>query len=87
MTHGLSCPKTRGISLGQGPNPCLLRWQVDSVSLSHEGYRHVSHLDAFFLFCFVHREAHSLDCQWPSFAPKPVTSLRMKASLVLGELK
>ena len=44
-------------------------------------------MDAFFLFCFVHREAHSLDCQWPSFAPKPVTSLRMKASLVLGELK
>ena len=29
--HGLSCSEARGIFLDQGSNPCLLRWQVDSL--------------------------------------------------------
>ena len=30
-THGLSCPAAFGICPDQGLNPCLLRWQVDSL--------------------------------------------------------
>ena len=37
VSHKVNCSKARGISPNQGPNPCLLRWQVDSLSLSHEG--------------------------------------------------
>ena len=35
--HGLSCFEAHGIFLDQGLNPCLLQWQVDSLSLSHQG--------------------------------------------------
>ena len=35
--HGLSCPATCGISLGQGSNPHLLYWQADSLPLGHQG--------------------------------------------------
>ena len=31
-----------GIFLDQGSNPCLLHWQVDSLSLSHQGNPQVS---------------------------------------------
>ena len=33
---GLSCSETCGILLDQGLNPCPLRWQADSLSLSHQ---------------------------------------------------
>ena len=34
MAHGLSCSGAHGIFLGQGSNPCLLRWQADSLPLA-----------------------------------------------------
>ena len=33
----LSCFAACGIFLHQGSNPCFLHWQVDSLSLSHQG--------------------------------------------------
>ena len=33
----LSCSSACGIFPGQGSNPCLLHWQVDSLALSHQG--------------------------------------------------
>ena len=37
MEQGLSCSVACGIFPDQGLNPCLLRWQADSLLLSHEG--------------------------------------------------
>ena len=37
VAHGLSCSLACGIFLDQGLNLCLLRWQVDSLPLSHQG--------------------------------------------------
>ena len=37
MVHGLSCFTACGIFLDQGLNPHLLHWQVDSLSLNHQG--------------------------------------------------
>ena len=34
---GLSCPMVCGFFLDQGPNPCLLHWQVHSLPLDHQG--------------------------------------------------
>ena len=33
---GCSCSRAGGIFQDQGLNPCLLRWQVNSLPLSHE---------------------------------------------------
>ena len=33
----LSCSEARGIFLDQGPNPSLLHWQAESLSLNHQG--------------------------------------------------
>ena len=35
VAYGLSCSAACGIFLDEGSNPHLLRWQVDSLSLSH----------------------------------------------------
>ena len=37
VAHWLSCPMACGIFLDQGLNPCLLHWQADSLSVSHQG--------------------------------------------------
>ena len=37
VAHGISCFTACGIFPNQGSNLCLLRWQVDSLSLSHQG--------------------------------------------------
>ena len=37
MVHGLRCSTACGIFPGQGSNPCLLHWQVVSLSLRHQG--------------------------------------------------
>ena len=37
VAHRLSCLKAAGIFPDQGPNPCLLHWQADSLPLSHQG--------------------------------------------------
>ena len=37
VAHRLSCSAAYGVFLDQGTNPCLLHWQVDSLSLSHQG--------------------------------------------------
>ena len=37
MAHRLSCTVARGIFSDQGLNLCLLRWQMDSLPLSHQG--------------------------------------------------
>ena len=37
VVHGLSCSLPCGIFLDQGLNPCLLHWQADSLSVSHQG--------------------------------------------------
>ena len=37
MVHRLSFSKACGISPDQRLNPCLLHWQVDSLSLNHQG--------------------------------------------------
>ena len=37
VAHRLSCPTACGIFPDQGSNPCLLRWQVASLPLSHQG--------------------------------------------------
>ena len=37
VAHGLRCPEACGIFPDQGWNPCLLHWQADSLSLSHQG--------------------------------------------------
>ena len=37
MAHSLSCSTAWGIFLDQGLNPCLLRWQADSLPLNHQG--------------------------------------------------
>jgi len=37
VAHGLSCSAACGILPGQRLNPCLHRWQVDSLPLSHQG--------------------------------------------------
>ena len=39
---GLSCSVASGIFPGQGSNPCLLHWQADSLSLSHQGISDLS---------------------------------------------
>ena len=30
VAHGLSCPVTCGVFVGQGLNPCPVHWQVES---------------------------------------------------------
>ena len=37
VAHGLGCSAACGIFLDQGSNPCLQHWQVDSLTLSHQG--------------------------------------------------
>ena len=37
FAHGLSYSAACGILSDQGLNPCLLHWQADSLSLSHQG--------------------------------------------------
>ena len=37
VVHGLSCSVACGIFPDQGLNSCLLHWQADSLSLSHQG--------------------------------------------------
>ena len=37
VEHGLSCPMASGVFMEQGLNPCLLHWQVDSLSPSQHG--------------------------------------------------
>ena len=37
VAHGLSCSPACRIFLGQRSNLCLLHWQADSLSLSHQG--------------------------------------------------
>ena len=37
VAQGQRCSTTRGVFPGQGSNPCLLHWQVDSLPLSHQG--------------------------------------------------
>ena len=37
VTHRLSCSTACGIFPDQGLNHCLLHWQLDSLSLSHQG--------------------------------------------------
>ena len=37
MAHTRSYSVAWGIFLDQGSNPCLLRWQADSLPLSHQG--------------------------------------------------
>ena len=37
MAHGLSCSVARGIFWDQGLNLGLLKWQANSLPLSHEG--------------------------------------------------
>lgn len=34
---GLGCPAACGASLDRGSDPCILRWQVGSALLSHQG--------------------------------------------------
>ena len=41
VVHRLSCSAACGIFPDQGSNPCLLRWQADSLVLSHQGNPHV----------------------------------------------
>ena len=36
VAHRLRCLEACGIFLDQESNPCLLRWQVDSLPLSHQ---------------------------------------------------
>ena len=44
MGHGIGCRSARGIFLGQGSNPHLLCWQVDSFPLSHQVSRYSYYL-------------------------------------------
>ena len=37
LVHGFSCSVTCGIFPDQGPISCFLHWQVDYLSLSHQG--------------------------------------------------
>ena len=37
VAHDLICPVARGIFPEQGLNPCPLHWQVDSLTLDHQG--------------------------------------------------
>ena len=37
MVHWLSCSEPGEIFPTQGSNPCLLRWHMDSLPLSHQG--------------------------------------------------
>ena len=37
VAHGISCSKACGIFPDQESNPCILHWQMDSLSLSHQG--------------------------------------------------
>ena len=37
VAHGLSSSMACGIFQDQGSNLCLLHWQADSLSLSHQG--------------------------------------------------
>ena len=37
VARGFSCSMVCGILQDQGSNPCLLHWQADSWSLSHQG--------------------------------------------------
>ena len=56
--HRLSCSVVCGVFPDQGSNSCLLRWQVDSLPLSHKGSPK-SHLLSFnkhlFSICCVPR--------------------------------
>ena len=36
VVHRLSCSSACGVFPGQGSNPCLLPWHVDSLPLSHQ---------------------------------------------------
>ena len=42
VVHGLSCSVVYGVFQDQGSNPCLLRWQTDSLPLSLQGSRRFS---------------------------------------------
>ena len=54
VLHRLTCSKACGISLEQGWKPRLLRWQVDSSPLSHQG----SHY-CFYFISFATRHVRS----------------------------
>ena len=48
LEHRPRCSKAYGIFLDGGPNPCLLRWQADSLPLSHQGSKPLSVLVWFY---------------------------------------
>ena len=45
VAHGLSCGEACGVFPDRELNMCLLRWQVDSSSLSHQGSPRVQILE------------------------------------------
>ena len=63
VSPGLSCSVACGIFLDQGPNSCLLYWQVDSHSLHHQGSpTHFLNLFDQRIFFFFH--ATSINIPW-----------------------
>jgi len=50
VVHRLSCSAAGGIFLKQGPNSCLLHWQMDSLPLSHQGSHALALNVNYFLF-------------------------------------
>ena len=58
VAHRLSYSAARGILLGQGSNPCLLRWQADSLPLSHQECPSAQSL-------YLPLAAHALFCSDP----------------------
>ena len=50
VVQGLSCSEASGVPPGQGLNPCLLYWQVDSLLLSHQ---EAARTDYFNHYCFT----------------------------------
>ena len=53
--HGLSCSAVCGSFLDQKTNPCLLRWQVDSLPLSYQGSLVCLFIEYILSFYFRHR--------------------------------
>ena len=57
----VAIPSSRGSSLTQGSNPCLLHWQADSLALNHQGSSMNTHLK--WITLLYRRNEHNMENQ------------------------
>ena len=63
VAYGLSCSTACGIFLDQGLNSCLLHWQSNSLTLSHQGSPKIYFFFFYYVqFCVLTHVTEQLHC-------------------------